>query len=179
MAHQTAIRSCAAAVICCCAAAAFVYSQSTVASPILGQVQEVFAKGKSELPTPPQSPHQDGYLGVVVTSSKQLDKKLDANVVAELTDKQVSGALLKQFDRVLRNPQFRLAGWSADITNLETDGETSAVTVRYTPIIAPRSGGSVTIVGAVDEVYELKDGKLELLRRIAVGNPSLGRFLQD
>lgn len=179
MANHNVIRSCTAAVICCCAVAALVYLQSTVASPILGQEQEVLSKGKSELPTPSQSPTQNGYLGIVVTSSKQLDKKLDTTVVAELTNRQDSGVLLEQFDRVLRNPQFRLAGWSADITNLETNGEISAVTVRYTPIMAPRSGGSVTVVGAVDEVYELKSGKLELRKRRAVGNPSLGRFLQD
>jgi hypothetical protein len=115
----------------------------------------------------------------MVRSSKQLDKKLDAKIVAELTNRQVSGVLLEQFDRVLRNPRLRLAGWSADITHLETTGEIFALTVRYTPIIAPRSGGSVTVVGAVDEVYELKNGKLELLKRFAIGNPTLGRFIQD
>lgn len=179
MSNQNAISLCAATVICCCAAATFVYSQSPVTPPIPGQIQEPLSKGKIALPAPPQPPTQDGYRGVVVTTSKQLDKKLETDIATELMNLQPSVDLVKHFDPLFRNRTIRHAGWAADIESLETDGDTSAVTVRFTPIIEPRNGGSVTAVGSVDEMYELKNGKLTFLKRIAVGNPALGRFIEE
>ncbi len=110
-----------------------------------------------------------GHLGNVISISGE--KRLLKTAVANALRNQAAHATRKgHFEDTLNDPANRLAGWSIDILAAQQIDGAEVTTVRVTPLMTSASGTSTTVLGALDETYELRDGTLSLLKSEVPGD---------
>lgn len=112
------------------------------------------------LPGPTQ-PRPVEYLGNVVRTS-QVGGEQVKTVSDLLKTTAVPSSRTAHFNSILNDPQFKLAGWSLDILEVRTTNGTITAKVRATPLVVGQQ--SVTVLGAIDEIYELSGETLKLIK---------------
>ena len=89
-------------------------------------------------------------------------QKIAAEALREQPSRSVRSIRAAYFAPILTDPQYRFRRWSLEILEAKDTAGTKTVKVRVTPVIT--AGASATVLGALDETYELKGKSLKLLK---------------
>jgi len=90
------------------------------------------------------------------------DDESQKAVATALSDQAAPEGRTAYFASVLNDPQFRLSRWCLEVLDVTDSDGKKLVKVRATPQVIGRV--STTVVGALDETYELEGGSLKLLK---------------
>ncbi len=104
------------------------------------------------------------YLGNVVTnegSSHQWRLAASLLRLASLPPSRVA-----HFNSVLSDPRLQLSGWAMEIRDVNTTNGVVVVKVRVTPLMVGHQ--SATVIGALDETYELGDHAVKFVQSEAL-----------
>jgi len=99
-----------------------------------------------------------------------------AAVVDALTSSKAPTERLQYFRGLIEHPDFQLDGWHLCVRKLSAVDGVNRVTIYATPLVSSDVVGPViTVVSALEETYELRDGKLKLVETAPFGSaPVMG-----
>ena len=134
----------------------------------------VFMKGPV-FPRPVFAKRGPGHRGNVLTYLKDVTRR-PAAVVDALTSSKAPTERLQCFKELIEHPDFQLDGWHLGVRELSSVDGVDRVTIYATPLVSSDLiGPAISVMGALEETYELRDGELKLVRTAPFGSaPVMG-----
>ncbi|MEZ6063108.1 MAG: hypothetical protein R3C19_22415 [Planctomycetaceae bacterium] len=131
------------------------------------EAQGAFAIAAGAKPGPGHRGNQLTYLDTV---------RLRPTTVADaLTSSKAPTERLRYFHELIEHPDFQLDGWNLHVRELSSVDGVDRVTIYAIPLVSSDMLGLITVMGAFEETYELRDGELKLVKTAPVGNaPVMG-----
>ena len=125
-----------------------------------------------EAPAPKPEP---GHRGNFVSFFRDV-KVRPKDVETALKSCPVPAERRKYYHELFDNDEFFVDGWYLQINDVSTKDGVVLVTLHSIPRVISRSMGVMSLMAAFEETYELKDGKLKLVKTAAVGPKPINGF---
>ena len=126
-----------------------------------------------EAPAPKLEP---GHRGNFVGFFREV-KLRPEDVATALKSCPVPTERREYYHELFDNDEFLVDGWYLQINDVSTKDGVVLVTLHSIPLVTSRTMGMLSLIAAFEETYELKDGKLKLVKTAAVGPAPINGFM--
>ncbi len=94
-----------------------------------------------------------------------------------LANLQAPPERLQYFHEVTEHKNLQVDGWQLVVHDITVIDGVTLLKIHSTPLVSMTHGGALVMVGAFEETWQLKDGRLTLLRTAAVGPAPIQGFM--